>query len=267
MKSSLEIAQEAELIPIEQIAEACGLLARRDRALRPLQGQDRLERDRAARRPARRQAGLRGGHDADQGGRGQDDDARRAHAGHGPHRQARGRVPARAVARPGVRHQGRRGRRRHDADRADGGPQPPLHRRHPRDRRGEQPARRDARRLDPARQPAQDRPAARRLAAGAGHERPRAAPDLDRPRRPRERLPARVGLRHHRRVGGDGDPGRVARTCRTCARGSAGSPSRTPSTAASRSRPRTSARPARWRCCSRTRSSRTSCRRSRASRA
>ncbi len=32
------------------------------------------------------------------------------------------------------------------AGRPDGGPQPPLHRRHPRDRRGEQPARGDARR-------------------------------------------------------------------------------------------------------------------------
>ena len=55
---------------------------------------------------------------------------------------------------PGVRHQGRRRRRRHDAGRPDGGPQPALHRRHPRHRRGQQPARRDARRLDPARQPA-----------------------------------------------------------------------------------------------------------------
>ena len=47
--------------------------------------------------------------------------------------------------------------------------------RHPRDRRGEQSAGGAARRLDPARQPAQDRRAAGGVEAGAGHERPRAA--------------------------------------------------------------------------------------------
>ena len=54
------------------------------------------------------------------------------------------------------------------------------------------------------------------------------------PRRARERLPARVRLRHHRRLRGDGDPRRRRATCRTCARGSARSRSRAPTTAASR---------------------------------
>ena len=81
--------------------------------------------------------------------------------------------------------------------------------------------------------------------------------DRHRPRRPRERLPARVGLRHHGGLRGDGDPRRRAATSRTCASGSGGSPSPRRSTAAGRSPPRTSARRARWRCCSRTRSSRT----------
>ena len=53
---------------------------------------------------------------------------------------------------------------------------------------------------------AQDRRAARRLAPRARHERPRAAQHRRRDGRTRERLPARVGLRHHRRLRGDGDP-------------------------------------------------------------
>ena len=44
MKSSLEIAQEAELVPIEMIAEALRAAARRDRAVRPLQGQGQPRR-------------------------------------------------------------------------------------------------------------------------------------------------------------------------------------------------------------------------------
>ena len=44
MKSSLEIAQEATLVPIEEIAERAGLRARRGRALRALQGEDHARR-------------------------------------------------------------------------------------------------------------------------------------------------------------------------------------------------------------------------------
>ena len=49
------------------------------------------------------------------------------------------------------------------------------------------------------------------LAPLHGHERPRAPRDRDRARRSRERLRPRDRLRHHRRLGGDGDRGRRAR--------------------------------------------------------
>ena len=89
---------------------------------------------------------------------------------------------------PGLRDQGRRGRRRLRPGRPDGGPEPALHRRHPRDRGGEQPARGDARGAHPARERARDRPALGRLAAVRRHQRPRAAQRRRRRRRPRERL-------------------------------------------------------------------------------
>ena len=60
-----------------------------------------------------------------------------------------------------------------------------------------------------------------------------------RPGRPAQRLPARDRLRHHRRLRGHGDPRRVARPPRPAPRGWARSPSRAPTTAASRSPPRT----------------------------
>ena len=66
-----------------------------------------------------------------------------------------------------------------------------------------------------------------------------------RPGRPRQRLPARERVRHHGRLRGDGDPGGVARPARSARSGSARSQWRTRTTAASRSRPRTSARRAR----------------------
>ena len=57
-----------------------------------------------------------------------------------PDRQEGADLPARAGARPGVRHEGWRGRRRLLAGRADGGHQPALHRRLRRHRAGQQPA-------------------------------------------------------------------------------------------------------------------------------
>ena len=115
---------------------------------------------------------------------------------------------------PGVRDQGRRGRRRLLAGRADGGSEPPLHRRHPRDRRRQQPALGDARGAHPAREHARDRPADDQLAPLRGHERPGAARRRHRPRRTRERLRPRDRLRHHRRLRGDGDHRRRARPLR-----------------------------------------------------
>ena len=204
----------SELRPIDRIAERAGPRARRDRAVRPLQGEGRRCRSSSAspiaptasssaspgsprRRPARarrrRRSALTAG-------------ARRASA----------RTPCaclrEAVARPGVRDQGRRRRRRPGPGRPDGGPEPPLHRRHPRDRRRQQPARGDDRR---ARSCTATRTRSTRCAI-----RWRRAVDMnDRALRDiavglggrAERLPARDRLRHHRRVRGDGDHRRRAR--------------------------------------------------------
>ena len=114
-------------------------------------------------------------HHADAGRRGQD------HHHGGPdrraqlHRQEGDAVPARAVARPVLRHEGRRRRRRLRPGRADGGHQPALHRRLPRHHLGEQSARGDARQSHLLGQWARHRRAPRRLAPRARHERPRAA--------------------------------------------------------------------------------------------
>ena len=98
--------------------------------------------------------------------------------------------------------------------RADGGPQPSLHRGHPRDRRREQHARGDHRLAHPARQRAEHRSADRLVASRGRHQRSRTAPDRGRARGLGQRIPARVGLRHHRGVGGDGDPRRRSRPVR-----------------------------------------------------
>ena len=60
--------------------------------------------------------------------------------GAAPDWQKRGDRPAGALPGPGVRHQGRRRRRRLCPGGPHGGHQPPLHRRLPRHRRGQQPA-------------------------------------------------------------------------------------------------------------------------------
>ena len=106
---------------------------------------------------------------------------------------------------PGLRPEGRRHRRRPRPGGADGGDQPPLHRRHPRDRGRQQPARGDGRLAPPAGKRPRARPALDHLAPLRRHGRPRAPPDGRRPRGPRERRPARDRLRHHGRIGGDGD--------------------------------------------------------------
>ena len=74
-------------------------------------------------------------------------------------------LPARAEPRAVLRRQGRRGRRRLCPGRADGGHQPPFHRRFPRDRRRQQPARRDGRQPHLLRPRAPHRPAPGQLAA------------------------------------------------------------------------------------------------------
>ena len=105
-----------------------------------------------------------------------------------------------AVARAGLRHQGRRGGGRLCAGGPDGGLQPPPDGRRPRDLARPQPARGDDRQLDHPRQQAAHRPAVHHLAARRRRERPGAAQDRDRPRRARERPATRDGLRHRRGV-------------------------------------------------------------------
>ena len=208
MPSSLEIAQEATLRPIAEIAEELGLQPDEYDLYGQVQGQGRPVGRGPARGPARRKARLRHRDHADEGRRGQDDDLRLAHAGARPHRPAGGALPARGLARPRLRDQGRRGRRRLRAGRPHGGPEPPLHRGHPRDRGGQQPARGHARGAPPAREQARHRPALDQLAALRRHQRPRAPADHGRARRARERLPARDRVRHHRGLRGHGHPGR-----------------------------------------------------------
>ena len=110
----------------------------RGRPLRQVQGEGRPGRDRPPVRRARRQDRVRLGDHADQGRRGQDHHLGVADAGPGRDRQAAGAVPARALAGPDLRHQGRRRRRRPHPGGADGGSEPALHRRLPRRRRGQQ---------------------------------------------------------------------------------------------------------------------------------
>ena len=86
-------------------------------------------------------------------------------------------LSARALARAVLRHEGRRGGRRLCAGGADGGHQPPLHRRLPRHHLGAQPALGDARQPPPLGQRARARRAPHRLAARDRHERPRARDD------------------------------------------------------------------------------------------
>ena len=77
-----------------------------------------------------------------------------------------------AVARPGVRDQGRRRRRRLQPGHPDGGLQPPPDRRRPRDRRGPQPRGGVPRQPPPPRQRPRHRPVLDPLAAGRRHQRP-----------------------------------------------------------------------------------------------
>ena len=106
---------------------------------------------------------------------------------------------------PVLRRQGRRRRRRLRAGRADGGHQPPFHRRLQRDRAREQPARGAARQPHQPRQRARHRHPPHPVEARGRHERPRAARHRRRARRHGERLSARGRLRHRGRLRGDGD--------------------------------------------------------------
>ena len=79
-----------------------------------------------------------------------------------------------------------------------------------------------------ARERAPARPALDHLAPLPRHGRPRAAQGRRRARRPHERRSARDRLRHHRRLGGDGDRRRLEQPRRPARGGSARSPSARP---------------------------------------
>ena len=135
---------------------------RRDRAVRPLQGQDRAERAGAAEGPARtRRSSTSRRSRPTPAGEGKTTTSVSLTQGLG----VIGKKPVLALREPSLgpdlRHQGRRGRRRLRAGRADGGPEPPLHRRHPRDHGRQQPAGGLRRRAPAARPRAEARPARR----------------------------------------------------------------------------------------------------------
>ena len=111
----------------------------------------------------------------DPGRRGQDHDHGRPRRCAEPDRQEGDRLHPRALARTLLRHEGRRGRRRLCPGRADGGHQSPFHRRLPRDRRRQQPARSNDRQPRLLGQQARHRHPARQLAPRRRHERPGAA--------------------------------------------------------------------------------------------
>ena len=198
MLSSLEIAQEATLRPIADVADEAGIepdeleLYGRYKAKVDLSILERL-----ADRPDGKIVNVTA-ITPTPAGEGKTTTSVALTQGLGQIGRKPGARAARGVARAGVRDQGRRGRRRLHAGRPDGGPEPPLHGRPARDHRRQQPALGADRRAPAARQRATHRPAHDLLAPVHGHERPLAARHRHVARRPRERLPAADGLRHHR---------------------------------------------------------------------
>ncbi len=205
MKTISRLPARPSLLPIGEVAAQARHPGRGALSVRPRQGQGRLRLSRTARRATGRQAGAGDRDHPDARRRGQD------HHDGGPRRRrstgsaARRDLPARALARPLLRHEGRRRRWRLRPGRADGGHQPPLHRRLPCDRQRQQPARGANRQPPLLGQRARARCAPDHLAPGHGHERSRAALDRQLPGRRRQRLPARGRLRHHGRLRGHGD--------------------------------------------------------------
>ena len=99
-KSNIEIAQEAAMRPIGEIAaREARHPGRRGGALWQVQGKDRARLHRLAVRPAERQADPRHRDHPDPGRRGQDDDLGRARRCAQPHRQEDDAVPARGEPR------------------------------------------------------------------------------------------------------------------------------------------------------------------------
>ena len=212
VKSDIEIARAATMKPIAEVAAKVGIPADALVPYGTTKAKVSFDYINSLKDRQGRQAHPRHRHQPDAGRRRQDDDDGRPRRRPQPHRQEGDDVPARALARALLRRQGRRGRRRLCPGRADGGHQPPLHRRLPRHHVGAQPALGDDRQPHLLGQRARHRQPPRRLAARARHERPRAALDRQLARRRLERLPARGRLRHHGRLRGDGHLLPVARS-------------------------------------------------------
>ena len=248
VKCDIEIAREAKMKPIMQIGKGLGIP---ENDLIPYGHTKAKVTPRLHRQPqveAQRQADPRHRHQPHPGGRRQDHDHGRPRRRPQPHRQEGHGGAARALARPLLRHEGRRGRRRLCPGRADGGHQPAFHGRLPRHHLGAQPALGDDRQPHLLGQRARHRHPPRRLAARDGHERPRAARDRQLARRRRQRLSARGRLRHHGRLRGHGHPLPRRPRSRTSSAASARSSSPTRRTRR-RSSPGTSRRRAPWPCC------------------
>ena len=206
VKSDIEIARAAKKKPILEIGAETRNSDRTSASLRPRQGKDhrRFHRSREGQQGRQADPGHRDQSDA--GRRRQDDHHGRPRRRAEPHRQEGRGLHPRGLARTLFRRQGRRRRRRLCAGRADGGHEPPFHRRFPRHHHGAQSAVGADRQPHLLGQRTRHRYPPHRLAPRDGHERPGAAPDRRLARRRRQRLSARDRLRHHRRLGGDGDP-------------------------------------------------------------
>ena len=135
MPSSLEIAQAAKLEPIAEIADEIGLLPEEVELYGSYKAKvDLAVLDRLAGKPDAKLVCVTA-ITPTKAGEGKTTTSVSLTQGLGKIGKTAGALPPRGVARPGVRDQGRCGGRRLRAGRADGGSEPPLHGRHPRDRR------------------------------------------------------------------------------------------------------------------------------------
>ncbi len=176
------------------------------RTLRPLHRED-SSGGAGALSDAPRPSRAHHGDHADDERRGQDRQHDRPDAGAGAHRQTRRGGAARTLARSGLRHEGRRHRRRQGVAAPGRQDQPPFQRRLPRHHVGPQPAGGPARHAPALRQRPPHRSQGDPVAALHGHERPCPAQDRRRHGRTRERAGARNRLHHHRRLRDHGDHG------------------------------------------------------------
>ena len=206
MKSGLEIAQEAVLRPITDVAADAGILEDELEQYGRFKGKISLSiLERLADRPDGKLV-ITTAITPTKAGEGKTTTSISLAQGMGTDRQGRDALPPRALDGPGLRDQGRRQRRRLRPGRPDGGDQPPFQRRLPRRAGRAQPPRGRPGRVDLPRQPARHRPGVRDLAEDPRRERSRAPLRRRRARGEGARRPAREPVRDR---GGLGDHGRA----------------------------------------------------------